>query len=826
MKKLIIACMALLCSMVAGAVEIEPGVSQKLAEQRRAAVGNLCYDLKFRIPASRKEKVTGSAVIKFTYKKCGDDLQLDFQGADGQYGGVVTVNGKKRRAEWRSEHIILKESWLKNGENAVDVAFTSGDKSLNRNDDYLYTLFVPDHARSVFPCFDQPDLKAVFKLKLDVPEGWETVSSVTDQLIPTYLFSFVAGKFSVKKAERSGRTIKALYRETDPDKVAQLDKVFDIADHSIRWFERYTGIPLPFSQYNMVVLPGFQFGGMEHPGAIQFTDHEIFLGKHPTPEEEQTRLELIAHETAHMWFGDMVTMRWFNDVWTKEVFANFFAAKVAREQYPDVNHDLNFLRMYQARALSTDRTPGTHPIQQSLDNLNQAGLLYGNIIYCKAPVMMRKLEQQMGEEALRDGIRQYLHQYAYGNATWDELIDILDSKAPQCGIRQFSETWVKCGGMPTVSAEWKDGRLIVKQEDPQHRGLVWQQQFNVRLDFADGNGGVRSEFVPVDMQSGTVEIETGGKPQNVLLNADGRGYGLFVLNDRSGKPLMAADAADTTALEAPADELQRFALAMTLNENFLAHRIGARQYANTMRQWIVKEHNAMIASQLAGYWNNAIDRMDSEDRSINERMMWAEYRRNAIPSVRQRLVRLLYASCQGGEIADSLYAVWKGSTDKLLNKNDYNGMAYRLAIMMPQKCDEILAEQRKRLSNVDELRQFDFVSRACTPDTDKQQTLFQSVLKAENRQPEPWTASLLALLNDRTREPFNNRYITPGLDALIDVQRTSDIFFPGYWLGSLLRGHRSSEAAEMVKDFVRQHPGYPQKLMNKLNENAFWLLNR
>lgn len=204
-----------------------------------------------------------------------------------------------------------------NGENAVDVAFTSGDNSLNRNDDYLYTLFVPDHARSVFPCFDQPDLKAVFKLKLDVPEGWETVSSVTDQLIPTYLFSFVAGKFSVKKAERSGRTIKALYRETDPDKVAQLDKVFDIADHSIRWFERYTGIPLPFSQYNMVVLPGFQFGGMEHPGAIQFTDHEIFLGKHPTPEEEQTRLELIAHETAHMWFGDMVTMRWFNDVWTK-----------------------------------------------------------------------------------------------------------------------------------------------------------------------------------------------------------------------------------------------------------------------------------------------------------------------------------------------------------------------------------------------------------------------------------------------------------------------------------------------------------------------------
>lgn len=825
MKKLAVIIVTLFCTLTAGAAEILPGVSRSLAIERKSAVDNLCYDLNFKIPALRKAHVSGRAVITFTYRKCGEDLQLDFQGADGQYGGTVLVNGRERRAEWVSEHIILKEKWLRSGENSVTVDFISGDKSLNRNDDYMYTLFVPDHARSVFPCFDQPDLKALFKLKLDVPDGWQTLSSVSDERIPTYLFSFVAGKFSVKKAVRGGRTMTALYRETDPDKVAQLDRVFDIADHSIRWLEEYTGIPLPFSQYNMVVLPGFQFGGMEHPGAIQFTDHEIFLGKHPTPEEEQTRLELIAHETAHMWFGDMVTMRWFDDVWTKEVFANFLASKIAKEQYPDVNHDLNFLRMYQARALSTDRTAGTHPIQQPLDNLNQAGLLYGNIIYCKAPVMMRKLEQQMGERPFREGLRKYLQRYAYANATWDELIDILAGEAPHSGIRQFSETWVKCGGMPTVTANWNGGKLVVRQEDPQRRGIVWRQKFNVELYFATAQGKDSSVVIPVDMQGDSVVLDIQRQPQRILLNSDGSGYGLFVMNAADGKPCLQADDADTLTVEAPADDLQRFALAMALNENYLGHRIGAVKLANTMKKWVVCERNAMIASQLVGYWGNAIDRMDDAGRNAHHKLMWNEYRRNPIPSVRQRLIRLLYNSCARGEVADSVYAVWRGVTDNLLNTADYNGMAYRLAIIKPQCCREILSVQRSRLANVDELRQFDFVSRACTPDTAQQETLFRSMLVAANRQPEPWTVQLVSLLNDRTREPFSNRYVSSGLDALADVQRTGDIFFPGYWLGALLGGHRSAEAAKTVRDFMKRNPDCPAKLMDKLNENAYWLLN-
>lgn len=359
----------------------EHGVPRSLAVARANRVSTITYQLAFDIPDNLTQPVKGRLRLSFLLSNTKTDLPLDFAGKAVQ--PLAHINGKTFKAKWLDEHILLPHQALRRGINVVDLAFTADDKSLNRHADYLYSLFVPANARTVFPCFDQPDLKAIFRCKLQTPKGWASRCSDSTHVLPTYLFSFVAGQFQTKRVVRDGRRMTALYRETDPAKVAQLDKCFDEAALALRWLERYTSRPCPFSDYGFVVLPGYQFGGMEHPGTIQFTDREIFLGPQPTPDEEMTRLQLIAHETAHLWFGDMVTMRWFDDVWTKEVFANVMASKIAREQFPLINHDLNFLKSYYPRAMSTDRTLGTHPIQQPLDNLNRAGLLYGNIIYEK-----------------------------------------------------------------------------------------------------------------------------------------------------------------------------------------------------------------------------------------------------------------------------------------------------------------------------------------------------------------------------------------------------------------------------------------------------------
>lgn len=814
----------LLSSLCAQAVTTEAGVSKALADYRAAHISDIHYQLTFTIPERKELAVTFSEIMRFTWT--GDeDLQLDFQGSAEQLEKVIGVNGKGVKTVLRDEHIVIPKRYLREGENIVEVIGRSGDKALNRSDDYLYTLFVPDHARSVFPCFDQPDLKAQFLLKLHLPEGWTSIWNQTQKPIPTYLFSFTAGRFQVQKAMRDGRELTALYRETDPKKVAQLPVVFDQVALSLRWMEQYTNIRYPFEQYGFVVLPGYQFGGMEHPGCIQFTDRRIFLGQQPTPDEELNRLNLIAHETAHMWFGDLVTMRWFDDVWTKEVFANFMADKISREQFPDVNHDLAFLRAHYAAALATDRTEGTHPIQQPLENLNQASLLYGNIIYHKAPIMMRQLELLKGEEALRQGLQSYLQKYAYGNATWDDLVGELDQVRPEHNAQSFSDVWVKQKGLPTINCErQQDGSIIVTQQDPFHRQLVWKQDFSLGVVTTDARQpqGFRTDEVSVFAAEKQVVVPAVSAASDsrrqplVIPNLDGMGYGRFTCDDNTLLFLGFTCQTEQNAL-------YRQAALMTLYENYLMGNTTASWLLGTLITYLAQEENPLVATTVCNYIRRVITEVPAEERSFAEYTLFNHAQQHMLTSVRQQLLRMLSTTATSKSILDQIYTLWKEKGSSLLEERDYTRMAYHLAIMRPDQWKQILNTQSSRLTNTDEQREFDFISRACNPDQQVQQELFNELLKAENRRVEPWAASLLALLNDPSREPLSNRYLTPGLDALEDVQRTGDIFFPSDWLDALLSGHHSNEAKATVRSWIAAHPTLSPALMNKLKETAYFL---
>ena len=352
----------------------EEGISLELAQLRKQEIKDLKYGLSFSIPEQKQEAVEGEARIQFFLQR-PQEIILDFR-ENADKIKEVSVNGKPCPYRFLNEHIILPESASQKGENEVHIRFTAGDQSLNRNDEYLYTLLVPDRARTVFPCFEQPNLKAEFTLCLEVPEEWEAVSNTSIQTesiingkkhitflptepLSTYLFSFVAGKLKKVEYADGERILTAYHRETDPKKVAQLDIIFQQVTSSLHWLEDYTDIPYPFAKYSFIILPGFQYGGMEHTGATLYNDTRMFLSEHPTLDEELARAKLIAHETAHMWFGDYVTMDWFNDVWTKEVFANYFAACITEPLFPSVNHSLNWIKTYTAASLAEDRTSGS-----------------------------------------------------------------------------------------------------------------------------------------------------------------------------------------------------------------------------------------------------------------------------------------------------------------------------------------------------------------------------------------------------------------------------------------------------------------------------------
>ncbi len=800
-------------SLLMGAmVPVVDGVSRELALYRTAHISQVHYDLSFTVPIEKSSPVCFEELLLFDWSG-EEDLQIDFQGDASQLGAQVLVNDKTVKTILKNEHIIIPAQFLVKGENSIAISGHSGDKALNRSDDYLYTLFVPDHARSVFPCFDQPDMKAVFSLKLELPEGWVSISNQTRKPIPTYLFSFTAGKFKVKHDYRDGRLLTGLYRETDAAKVSQLPIVFDQVALSLRWMEEYTGIPYPFENYGFVVLPGYQFGGMEHPGCIQFNDQRIFLGPEPTPDEEMSRLNLIAHETAHMWFGDLVTMRWFDDVWTKEVYANFMADKIAREKFPEINHDLAFVKSHYPLAMSTDRTQGTHPIQQPLDNMNKAGLLYGNIIYHKAPIMMRKLEQDKGADALREGLRSYLSRYAYSNASWDDLIVELDRFNPEHSAQSFSDVWVKQKGMPVIKSNRRSDLVRVHQSDPYGRNLVWKQGFD--FGYVDENGRFCQQHIYMNDCDCLLNV---GYNDGLFVNSNAEGYGQFIL--RSEDISRMSEAWKTMA----DNDLTRYAAVLNLYENFHLGNITAKDLANVLLEFLTHEKNELIASTTCGFVGDVMACLDHKERAATEQRLFELSQQHSLQSVRQTLLRQLSLRAVSPKVVNKLYDIWEKQSVTALNNRDYMRMAYHLAIMRPQQWQEILDEQRRRLNNVDQQREFDFISRACNPDTLVQQQLFNELLMAENRRVEPWARDMLALLNDPTREPLSNRYLIPGLDALQEVQRTGDIFFPGYWLTGLLSGHKSEGAKQVVRQWIDAHPSLDVALMNKLKENAYWLL--
>jgi len=808
--KLLLTVALCLLAVCAWSQVLDKGVTKELAEQRKANISDVTYDLTFNIPAEQKSKVTGKVIISFSLK-AKEDVILDFQ---GKLTGNVYVGKKKRSVSQKNEHIIVPKKFLKPGIVTLTMEFTSLDDALNRNSDYMYSLFVPDHARSAFPCFDQPDLRAKFYTKLNVPDGWKTMVSDGSNAIPTYLYSFVAGNFQEKSATREGRPLRALFRETDPAKVQQLEKVFDDAAQSLKWMEGYTGIKCPFKEYGLVILPGYQFGGMEHPGAIQLSDRRIFLSNNPTKEEELSRTELIAHETAHLWFGDMVSLKWFEDVWAKEVYANFMASKITRRQYTKVDHALNFIRTYQTRAIAIDRTEGTHPIAMQLENLNHASLLYDNIIYDKAPVMMRMLEEMMGAVKLQNGLRKYLRENFFKNASWEDLINTLDKEAPSAGVRQFSEVWVRQKGMPHIHTSYKDGQLIVSQTDPYGRGLCWRQKFDIFVIY--DLGGTRT--IHVDMQQPTMSIKVKGKPNYIIPNYNGQGYGLFTLDDDYTRLL-------PLRLITTRNDLNRYVLLNTIHDNYLLGKVNPAYFGEIYRM-LMKEKNQLIMSTAIDHMFKIAFDMTPSQRNTLELCMMDLLGENKNKEFRKTLIRKLSKNMTSLDVIKQIETIWLNHNETIFDAHDYMNMAYRLAIVKPEQWDKILEAERGMLQTDDLRNEFDFVSRACNPDKNKRDDLFKSLLKPQNRKQEPWALHALDLLSSDVFEPDNIDYISASLNSLEDIQKTSDIFMPGNWMKTLLAHHKSILAKQAIEKFLSSNPKYPDNLKNKILEAAWELKNQ
>jgi len=832
--------MMLIAAMQAGLAgeerPVEPGVAQTLAQERAATIRDLRYDLTFQIPAAKSDPIRGRVVMTFTLP-APSRVVLDFVQPREKVRRVL-VDGADAGAEFINGHIVVPARATRTGANRIELDFTAGDEALNRNDEFLYTLFVPSRARLAFPCFDQPDLKARYRLTLSIPEGWQAVANGASraadaarpsesrevqvefdetQPLPTYLFAFAAGKFSIETATRNGRVFRMFHRETDAAKVARnRDALFDLHARALSWLEGYTSIPYPWGKFDFVLIPSFQFGGMEHAGAILYNASSLMLDESATQNQLLERASVIAHETSHMWFGDLVTMRWFDDVWMKEVFANFMAAKIVNPSFPDVNHELRFLFAHHPAAYQVDRTSGTNPIRQPLANLDDAGQLYGAIIYQKAPVVMRQLELLVGENAFRDGLREYLKRYAFSNATWSDLIRILDARTKQ-DLVQWSRAWVEERGRPTFTTRVRINErsqlegLDLTTEDPFDRGLVWPERLYVVLGYPDA-----ARHVSVDVTAGrtSVRVPRGlGRPLYVLPSGNGLGYGLFLLDDASRDYLVAH-------IEDIPDPLIRGAAWVTLWDNFLERRVDARSVFAAAMRTLPRELDEQNAQRILAYTSRIFWRYLLPDQRRAEGPALEAVLRAGVDRGRTQSQKAAWFNAYRDTVLSEdglawLERVWRRQEavpGLTLAEPDEITLALELAVREVTRWDEILRTQASRTQNPDRKARFEFVMPALAADPSVRERAFARLAFVENRRREPWVLESLQYLNHPLREAQARRFVPQALGMLREIQRTGDIFFPTRWMEATLGGHNSSEVAGFVQDFLARELQYPQRL--------------
>ena len=808
---------------------LEPGVNRSLAQYRKKYLKDIAYDLYFNIPESKEDPITGNAKISFHQARAQHGVILDFR-AGAESIKSVKVNGKEADYQYVNQHIVLPSRGIIPAENLVEVEFVAGNEALNRSDDFLYTLFVPDRAATAFPCFDQPDLKALFSLTLEIPSGWKaltngplktsettgdrkTLTFSPDQPISTYLFAFTAGKFDTLSHTRNGRKITMFHRETDEEKLKRnAPAIFEQHFEALEWLENYTGIPYPFEKFDLALLPGFQYSGMEHPGAIWYRDNRLMLDENAPIDQQLGKASLIAHETAHMWFGNLVTMEWFDDVWLKEVFAGFMADKIVHPRFPQINHALRFILAHYPRAYAIDRSKGTHPIKQELSNMNLAGTLYGAIIYNKAPIVFEQLEWLMGEDSFRAAVKEYLAAFAMDNADWDDLAAIFNKHSKELDIAAWSNAWVYGKGMPQIGFDLKGpskGSILIQSRDEETRDPFPEQKLKPVVVAGDKNFG---HEVFYDRPEKTFPLNTAmRKPDMVLLNGGGGGYGYFIPDNRSRKFLIE----NIHALE---EDLLRTTAHLKLYEDFLMGNIETLTYFKTLKNSIRKETNAQLQGYLLGNMETVFLRFfgtnQRKDHGPDLEALLLEKLRKSKPPEKTIFLNAyikMALSPSGLETLEALFKDKHQIEGLSLSEEQRLNIAAALMIRQYPKGPEMMETLMEETGNPDRRRRMAYILPALSSDQKVRDDFFQKLENPENRRPEPWTLEALEYLNHPLREDQDTRYLQKSLELLPEIQETGDIFFPLNWLAATLGQHSSNKAKKVVKDFLQDNP--------QLNEN-------
>ena len=803
------------------------GIPRELARQRAAQLSGLSYHLRLTL-TPRAPSASGHEELQFRSSSSAPVL-LDFR--EGTVANL-TVNGVAVPAKMENGHIEIPASAIHAGKNTVSLDFTApvatAGKAITRfedkddNTEYLYTLFVPMDAEMAFPCFDQPDLKGRFHLELTAPDNWTVISNTPIEShspvgdgqrltmfsetrpISTYLFAFAAGPFR-KVHETAG--LPGLYVRQSKFKKAEEEapEVQQTTAQGIDYLSNFFAQPFPFPKYDLVLIPGFAYGGMEHAGATFLREESVLFRTAPTHSDHLNRDILVLHELTHQWFGDLTTMRWFDDLWLKEGFAQYMAYHALAALKPKENIWKRFYQSIKPAAYSIDSTKGTTPIYQNIANLKDAKSAYGAIVYSKAPGVIKQLAFVLGEENFRDGLRLYLKEHAYANAEWSDLVHAFE-KVSGKSLQEWAAMWIRHRGMPQVDVAWscnaqdRIDHFSVMQHDVLGEGGVWPIAMQIELAYPEG-APTRLRAQLNTEKSDLQEAHAKPCPQYVFLNDQDFAYGRFLLDERSRKAVI-------KRLGGVSDAFERTLLWGSLWDSVREADFAPREFLELALRLLPAEADESLAQSLIGHVTTGLHRYVSDaaraqivpnaEALASDRMLHSTEQDFRI--IWFRGLRAIAESPQGRAQLKDLLGGKLAIPGVDLRPLDRWTMVTALIALNDPDADSVLAAEEKRDQSGDG-QKYAYMAKAARPDAASKQKYFNDYLHDPSR-PEDWIAQSLGGFNYWNQSDLTLPYLKPALEALPQIKRDRKIFFLLGWLNSFIDGQRSPAAQAQVREFL------------------------
>ncbi|OAN43382.1 aminopeptidase N [Microbacterium sp. H83] len=601
---------------------------------RSAAVSVRSIRVELDLTGAPERARTGfPSITTLEFASTGGSTWLDFI---GESVDRVTVDGVEQEVVWDGSRIEL--SGL-SGTSVVRVeavaAYSRSGEGMHRFHDpaddltYLYTQYEPADSRRVMACFEQPDIKAPYTFVVDAPAGWEVLSNQAAEHVdvgvgvqrvefrPTlpissYITAVAAGPYARIGGEwrRDDQLVElGLFARRSLEQFLESDEILEVTRQGLDFFTDAFAYPYPWGKYDQIFVPEYNLGAMENPGLVTFTESYLSRGA-ATDAQRGARANTVLHEMAHMWFGDLVTMRWWDDLWLKESFADYMGshASAVATRYHDAW--VRFAANRKAWAYQQDQLPTTHPIVADITDLEAAKLNFDGITYAKGAAVLKQLVAFVGDDAFFEGARRYFQAHAFANTTLEDFLVQLSAVSGR-DMSEWADAWLETTGLSTLHVERDDeGRAVLVQSDPRpHRLRIGRYELVygrvVRRDQIEVD--IREERTPIDLDDADL----------VLLNDDDLTYAKARLDERS----LTTVEESLSAIEDP------LARALVWSSVWNATRDGelsATRYLGVVRSHAPGESNIGLLTGILANAVHALRHFTPDEARPDEERHWVE----------------------------------------------------------------------------------------------------------------------------------------------------------------------------------------------------------